>query len=146
MRIRTTASRLIRAPRERVFSTYADWQGWDRLFPLTIRGTKLVTSDGDTKTIAVDHRTEGTVTNVMQLAPPGEIRLEEWKPDYDARFVKRFDEVPGGTHYTVDAEVTLKGVLALAAPIAKPFVRARIRRFVLEPMARAVEPAVRLNT
>jgi hypothetical protein len=67
------------------------------------------------------------------------IVLEEHKRRYDARFENHFHPVPGGTNYVVTADVVLSGSLRLLGLVAKPFIRSRIRRFVLEPMRRAAE-------
>jgi hypothetical protein len=38
-----------------------------------------------------------------------EIRLEEFKPRYDAVFLNRFEPDPEGTRYTVTVEIALNG-------------------------------------
>jgi hypothetical protein len=139
MVVHAVASRVIRAAPERVSALYRDYLGWPQLFPATIRGTRLVGEEGSSKTIEVDHATEGKVVNVMTVLSPDEIRLEEHKRRYDARFVNRFEPHAQGTRYTVAAEVALKGPLRLLAAIARPIVRWQIDRFVLRPMQALVE-------
>jgi len=118
---------------------YLDYGHWSQLFPATIRGTRLIRENDTTKAIEVDHATAGRVLNLLTVVAPGEIRLEEFKRHYDARFTNRFEADANGTRYTVEADVQLKGALRLLTPIARPFVRRRIAKFVLRPMKTMAE-------
>lgn len=137
--VRTVVSADINAPPERLAALYADWAGWPRLFPATIRGVRLLADDGPRKTVEVDHATEGKVINIMMVVSPHEIRLEEFKRRFDARFINRFEAAGQGTRYSIVAEVQLKGVARALGPLVTPIVRARLKRFVLEPMRAAAE-------
>ena len=75
----------------------------------------------------------------MSVVRPDEIQLDERKRRYDARFTNHFESVPQGTRYSLVGEVRLKGAMAALAPLAKPIVRARMRRFVLEPLKEMAE-------
>jgi hypothetical protein len=121
-----------------VAALYADYEGWPRLFPATIRGVRLLADDGERKTVEVDHASEGKVINILVVVSPQEIRLEEFKRRFDARFINRFEAAGQGTRYSIVADVRLKGVAGVLAPLA-PIVRTRLNRFVLEPMRAAVE-------
>src|SRR5262249_33653679 len=55
--IHPVVSSEIGAPPELGAGLYADYEGWPRLFPATIRGVRLVADDGRRKTIEVDHAT-----------------------------------------------------------------------------------------
>jgi hypothetical protein len=132
--IHTVVSTEINAPPERVAALYADYEGWPGLFPDTIRGVRLLSDDGQRKTIEVDHATEGKVINIMIAVSPREIHLEEFKRRFDARFMNRFEAVGQGTRYSIVAEVQLKGATRALGPLLTPVVRVRLRRFVLEPM------------
>lgn len=136
--IHTTVSRFIRAPWQRVAAVYADHEGWPRVFPETIRGVRLVREYGADRTLEIDH-VEGRVVNEMHVVARNEIVLAEWKRRYTARFTNRFDPAPGGTLYTLVADVKLRGPLQVLAPIAGPIVRSRMRRFVVDPLRDAVE-------
>jgi hypothetical protein len=136
--VKTRVSGLIHAPSERVASIYENFAAWPQIFGKTIKGVRLLREDGPTKTIEVDH-VEGRAMNVMSRIAPDEIRLEEWKKRYTARFTNRFEPVPGGTRYSIIANVSLTGPFKALAPIAKPFVRARIKRFVLYPVKDVAE-------
>jgi hypothetical protein len=63
--VHTVVSTEIGAPPEFVAALYADYTGWPRLFPATIRGARLLADDGQRKTIEVDHASEGKVINIM---------------------------------------------------------------------------------
>ena len=137
--VRTVVSAYINAKPERLAALYADWADWPRLFPATIRGVRLLANDGQRRTIEVDHATEGKVINIMMVVSPHEIRLEEFKRRFDARFINRFEAAGQGTRYSIVAEVQLKGVARALGPLVTPIVRARLHRFVLEPMRAAAE-------
>jgi hypothetical protein len=139
--VHAVASQLIHAAPERVRAIYQDYGHWPELFPGTIRATRLIRENDTTKAIEVEHATAGRVLNLMTVISPGEIRLEEFKPHYDARFTNRFDVDARGTRLTVFADVQLKGPLRLLAPIARPIVRRRIAKFVLAPLKRRAESA-----
>ena len=132
------ASIVIRAQPERVRQLYRDYTQWPRLFPATIRGVRLIRSDGMRTEVEVDHR-DGLVPNVITDVEPNRIDLWEAKRRYDARFENRFDPIPEGTRYTVSADVRLKGAARLLAPIAGSIIRRRIREYVLAPMRRMAE-------
>jgi Polyketide cyclase / dehydrase and lipid transport len=139
--IHAVVSTEINAPPERLAALYADYEGWPRLFPATIRGVRLLADDGQRKTIEVDHVTEGKVINIMNAVSPREIQLEEFKRRFDARFINRFEAFGQGTRYSVVADVRLKGAARLLGPLVTPIVRARLNTFLLEPMRAAVEAA-----
>jgi hypothetical protein len=141
--IHTVVSTEISAPPELVAALYADYEGWPRLFSATIRGVRLLADDGQRKTIEVDHATEGKVINIMMVVSPHEIRLEEFKRRFDARFINRFEAAGQGTRYSIVADVQLKGVARALVPLVPPIVRTRLNRFVLEPMRAAVESGLR---
>jgi hypothetical protein len=136
--VHASASRLIRASPDRVAAIYADIAGWPRVFGRTIAGVRVLDERGPTTTIEVDH-VSGRVLNVMSVVAPDEIRLDEWKKRYDARFTNRFERVAGGTRYVIVAEVALKGFLRALAPIARPIVRRQMKRFVLDPIKAVAE-------
>lgn len=113
-----SASMVIQAQPERVMQLYRDYTQWPRVFPATIRGVRLIRSDGVRTEVEVDHR-EGLVPNVMTVVAPNRIDLGESKRRYDARFENRFDPIPEGTRYTVSADVRLKGAARLLAPMRR---------------------------
>ncbi len=121
---------------------YRDYGHWPQIFPDTIRGTRLIRQNDTTQAIEVDHAKAGRVLNLMTVVSPGEIRLEEFKPHYEARFTNRFEPDARGTRWTVIADVQLKGLLRLLSVIAPPFVRRRIAKFLLRPMKAVAEANV----
>ncbi len=132
--VHVEATRTIDAPADRLMALYLDVEHWPQLFPATIRGTHVVSTDGPVTTVDVDHATAGTVRNVVTVTGPHEITLDEIKPRYHARFVNRFEPVAGGCRYTVTADIALHGALRALRWLVRPIARRQIRRFVLEPM------------
>ena len=55
MSVHAVASQLIFATPERVSAIYQDYIRWPKLFPATIRSTRLVRENDTTKAIEVDH-------------------------------------------------------------------------------------------
>src|SRR5262245_17510280 len=139
MSVHAVASQLIHAAPERVSSIYRDYEAWPRRFPNTIRATRLIRQNDTTKAIEVDHATAGRVLNLMTVVSDDEVRLEEFKPHYEARFTNRFEADADGTRYTVVADVQLKGALRLLGPLARPIVRRRIAKLVLRPIKEMAE-------
>jgi hypothetical protein len=132
--VRVREALVIRASPDRLVALYLDYRSWPELFPATIRGVRwLATHDGDI-TVEVDHRAEGRVVNIIRPMSASVIALEEFKPHFDATFVNRFERVPHGTRYVLDAEIRFHMPYALVAPLLRGVVRHRIRQFVLEPM------------
>jgi hypothetical protein len=138
--VHAVASQLIRAAPERVSAIYRDYRHWPELFP-TIRSTRLIRENETTQAIEVDHARAGRVLNLLTVVSSDEVRLDEFKPHYEARFTNRFEPDADGTRFTVTADVQLKGILRLFALIARPFVRRRIAKFVLRPVKAMAEAA-----
>ncbi|HXU00620.1 MAG TPA: SRPBCC family protein [Polyangia bacterium] len=134
MSVHAVASQLIHATPERVYAIYRDYRHWPDVFPATIRATRLIRENETTQAIEVDHARAGRVLNLLTVLSSDEIRLDEFKPHYDARFTNRIEADGRGTLFTVTADVQLKGILRLFALIARPFVRRRIAKFVLRPI------------
>ena len=137
--VRVREALVIRDTPERLAALYLDYRSWPELFPATIRGVrKLAEHDGDI-TVEVDHCADGRVVNIIRPMSASVIALEEFKPRYDATFVNRFESVPQGTRYVLDAEVRFHMPYALVAPLLQGIVRHRMRQYVLEPMRDEVE-------
>lgn len=137
--IRATLTEHVHAPPERLRALYDDPEGWARLFPLTIRGARVVRRQGGTTVVEVDHHVEGPVLNVLRHLSPTRIELEEFKRRYDATFTNEFVPESGGTRYTLSAEVRLKWPYRLLSPFARRLVIAMMRRHVVEPLKAAAE-------
>jgi hypothetical protein len=137
--VHAVASQLIHAAPERVSAIYRDFRHWPALSPKTIRSARLIRENDTTQAIEVDHTKSGRVLNLLTVLSSDEVRLDEFKPHYDARFTNRFEPDASGTRFTVIADVQLKGILRLFALIARPFVRWRIAKFVLRPIKAMAE-------
>ncbi len=136
--IHAAASAHVRAPAERVRALYEEFEAWSRLFPATVRGTRLVRRQGETTFVEVDH-VEGKVLNVLHRVTPTRIDLEEFKRRFEAVFTNEFVPDGDGMRFTVAAAVRPKWPYWVFAPFLKPLVRSRLRRYVVEPVKAAAE-------
>jgi hypothetical protein len=128
---------VVHAPADQVRDVYADYTLWPRMFP-TISAVRLTGYRGSTQLLEVDH-IEGTVSNELALTDEGELVLREVKRRYDAVFVNRFDQVPGGTLFTVRGDFAFKGAARLLAPVLGWYVRRQMRRLQLLPVKAEAE-------
>ena len=135
---RAEASIIIRAAPARVAQLYRDYQRWPQVFPATIRGVRLVRSEGGRTELEIEHR-EGKVPNVLTEVGPERIDLWEAKRRYEGTFVNRFHAVPEGTRYTVAANIRLRGAASLLGPLLRGYIRRQLLRYVLAPMRSAAE-------
>jgi Polyketide cyclase / dehydrase and lipid transport len=135
------ASTVADAPRQTVLDVYADYAGWPRLFP-TISGVRLLRREGPKLVLEVDH-VEGKVVNELVVRPPDQLELWEEKRRYDARFLNRFEPVPGGTRFTAHGEIHLKGWARLLRPFLRGYARRRMRRLQLQPVKAEAEARAR---
>lgn len=136
--IRAVVSEHLNAPPDRVRALYEDPGRWARLFPETIRGARVVRTDGDLTFVQVDH-VEGMVPNVLRHVSRTRIDLEESKRRCDATFTNEFLPEGDGTRYVLRAAVRLRWPYRVLAPFVKPLVLARMRRYVVAPLKAAAE-------
>jgi hypothetical protein len=134
----------IAAPPEQVAAMYRNVEKWGNTFPDTIERARIVQTGDNWKRIVVSHKLEGRVSNTLIDLSSTEIGLEESKKKFDASFLNQFNAAPGGTtHYVITSYVSLKGIYRLLKPCLKGYARRQslrqMRRFVLEPLKRAVE-------
>jgi hypothetical protein len=129
----------IRAPEARVMELCSDHMNWHRLFPATIRGVPLVRIDRDTAVLAIDHVREGRVITNFRRVSPSELEIAAWKKRCSGRFRYRVGAAPGGTRFTVAADIAPHGIARLLSPLAKGYVRRQRRSYSVEPVKRAVE-------
>jgi hypothetical protein len=131
----------VQAPRQTVLDVYADYQRWPRLFP-TISGVRLLRREGPKLVLEVDH-VEGKVVNELTVRPPDTLDLWEEKRRYEARFLNRFETVPGGTRFTAGGDIYLKGWARLLQPLLRGYVRRQLRQLQLQPVKAEAEARAR---
>lgn len=131
-------SRHVRADATVLRALYTDVERWAAIFHETIAGARVLRRDAETTVIEVQH-VEGRVINTLRDVPPHGLELREWKRRYEAVFLNEFEPEGQGTRYRLTATVTLTWPYALAEPFLRPVVRARMRRYVIEPLTRAAE-------
>ena len=136
--IRAVVSEHVNTSPERIRALYEDPDNWPRLFPATIRAARVLRREEDTTVVEVDHA-EGSVINILRHVNAMRIDLVEFKRRYEATFANEFIGEGNGTRYRLTAWVRLKWPYRLAAPLLKPLVLARMRRYVVEPLKTAAE-------
>jgi hypothetical protein len=133
-------STLVHAPRDVVATVYADYEQWPRLFP-TIRAVRPIRQVGPAVVLEID-RAEGTVINEL-IARPESLDLWEVRRHYHARFLNRFETVPGGTRLSVRGDIRLKGYARVLRPFLCHPVRWLMCRWQLQPVKLAAESRAR---
>ena len=136
--MRVRAETTVAAPRDVVAGVYRDYARWPEVFP-TIAAVRLLREEPGRQLVEVDHRVEGKVVNELVDRPPDGLELREWKRAYDASFVNRFEPVPGGTRFTVEGHLRLKGPRRLLSPFVRGHARRLIERLQLQPIRSAAE-------
>jgi Polyketide cyclase / dehydrase and lipid transport len=136
--VSVTVACTIHAQKAIVYSLYADYSRWSTLYPTTIKGVELIGQEGSVTVLDVHHR-EGHVINRLRPVSSDTVELEEFKRRYDGTFVTTFQPGPGGTTVTVTAHIRLKGFCRVLSPFLRGLVRARIRRYLLEPLKAEAE-------
>lgn len=134
-------STVVHAPRDVVATVYADYEQWPRLFP-TIRAVRPIRQEGPALVLEID-RAEGTVINRLIARVPDSLDLWEVKRHYHARFLNRFETVPGGTRLSVRGDIRLKGYAKVLRPFLYGYVRWLMSRCQLEPVKHAAESRAR---
>jgi len=122
---------------DEVAGMFRDVEGWPTLFRATIRSVTVVQRDGLRTVVDVEHR-EGKVRNVLTTLSDREFLVEEWKRRYRARFLYRFAPEGHHTQLVLGGEIWIEGVAGLLEPLLGPYVRRQMRRYVVEPLQRAV--------
>jgi hypothetical protein len=137
-----SASATIEAPRDLVYDTLTDVEDWPHVFP-TIRAARVTRRDRFRIDVAVEHR-EGAVANVVTLAGPALVVLDERKRRYDATFLNRLTRLGDDrTCYEVLGCIRLRGWLRVLQPFLGRHARRQLLAFTVEPVKEAAEAVVR---
>jgi hypothetical protein len=137
--VHTSVTTTVHAPRDQVVALLLDYAEWPRIFSETIADTELVRRDAHSLVVTVHHRREGRVMNVLTDCGDGIVTLREFKRRFNATFVNRFARSPGGTRYTIDAEVRIKRPFSVIAPLLRGVVERALRRYTMDPLRAAAE-------
>lgn len=101
------ASVLVRAPRDRVFSAYTDFEAmpnWSK----KRKGVTVVKSEGNT--VHLELTSNGRqVATALKLFPPERVESEVEMRFTKVRSVVSFEEAEGGVKVTASMDVTVKG-------------------------------------
>ena len=121
LRVRIEQSQLVRAPGEKVFQAWTDyeaWTTWDRdvFTRVTVAERVGNTARLDIETKFMGLRMPRTERHV--LTPPVKVEVDGSVPIATNTTVWKFDAVPEGTMLTAILEIGFKGVLKFMDPIA----------------------------
>jgi uncharacterized membrane protein len=117
--LRVQVSQLVKAPKEKVFEAYVDFDSTPRWSDTTGK-VRVVGRSGNAVTLEVEAHTRNgprTVTREAVLTPPNRVVIESESRSARTKGTVSFESVPGGTLVTSTVEVALKG----------------LRRFVFRP-------------
>lgn len=123
----------INIPVPRAVTIYLDYRNWNKLFPITIRATRLIKEEDNQQTVEVDHKQEWKVINIITMLSEGCIRLDKFKKQFNGTFFNEFESFPSGACYRITAYISLKGFYKLLHPFVKWLVKKKIDRYVLIP-------------
>ena len=106
------ASITVKAPRERVYAAYTDFESMPK-WSGQLTKVRVAKRDGDTvqlEAVGLSGSKGRAATRVMRLVPPTRVESES-----ETRFTKTkravlFDEAPEGTKVTAMADVELRGL------------------------------------
>jgi len=133
--VRTEYSQLVKAPRDRVFRAFTDYEAiptWDRVLfkrvTVTERGPNTATLDEDARFMGMKmRRTERHV-----LTPPEKGEVDGSVRDAINTTVWTLQTVPEGTMLTAELEVQFKGLLKLLQPLAERQIRTVLPEWMRE--------------
>ncbi len=133
--MRTEYSQLVKAPRERVFEAFTDYEAiptWDRVVfsrvTVTERGSNTATLDADVRFMGMKmRRTERHV-----LTPPEKVEVDGSVRNAVNTTVWTLRTVPEGTILTAELEVEFKGLLKLLQPLAERQMRTVLPEWMRE--------------
>jgi len=133
--VRTEYSQLVKAPRDRVYQAFTDYEAiptWDRVLfkrvTVTERGPNTATLDEDVRFMGMKmRRTERHV-----LTPPEKVEVDGSVRDAINTTVWTLQTVPEGTMLTAELEVQFKGLLKLLQPLAERQIRTVLPEWMRE--------------
>jgi uncharacterized protein YndB with AHSA1/START domain len=138
--MRVEQAQVVRAPRERVFAAWMDYEAWPRFSGLftrvsvTERAGNTVHIDAEVKVMG--HKIGRSEKHV--LTPPEQIRVEGETEGATNTTLWSFEPVPEGTRVTAVVDAELSGVTKLLGPLAKRQLQTLLREW-MQGLARYVE-------
>ncbi len=141
--MRTEYSQLVKAPRERVFQAFTDYEAyptWDPVIfkrvTVTERGANTARLDAEVKFMGLKLRR----TEKHLLTPPEKVEVDGSVRDATNTTVWTLKTVPEGTMLTAMLEIQFKGLLKLLQPVAEWQMRTALPEW-MRAFARYVEAA-----
>jgi uncharacterized protein YndB with AHSA1/START domain len=138
--MRVEQAQVVRAPRERVFAAWMDYEAWPRFSGLFTR-VSVTERAGNTVHIDAEVKVMGRKIGRSEkhvLTPPEQIRVEGETEGATNTTLWSFEPVPEGTRVTAVVDAELSGVTKLLGPLAKRQLQTLLREW-MQGLARYVE-------
>ena len=114
-------TQVVKAPREEVFQTFADFETWPKFSTfftkVTVTERAGNTAHFDTEVKVMGRKTRRT--EKMILTPPEQVQFQGEMAGSTNTTVWKFEPVPEGTRLTAVLDVQLKGWAKVLGPFAK---------------------------
>jgi hypothetical protein len=121
-----------------VFELYANYTNWTKIFP-DIRSVKLLRKEGDKSVLVVEDTQEGPANLTIRAIPPDRIESEISRKSLEGKAIYTFESLSASTtRMNLTFDVSLKGVYRLGTPFAERIIAGVLRKFIFEPLKRAV--------
>ncbi len=136
----TEQAQLVKAPRERVFQTWTDYDRWPRWSVLFPRVTVMERA-GNTVHLDMDVKIMGRIAKRMEkhvLKPPEQVQVGGETEDVINTSVWKFESAPEGTLMTAAVEAELTGLTKVLGPLAKRQLQTLLRK-EMQAFAKYVE-------
>jgi uncharacterized protein YndB with AHSA1/START domain len=131
---------IVRAPREKVFEAWVDYDAWPRFSGLFTR-VSVQERSGDTVHINAEQKLMGRRTTRSEthvLRPPEQVRVEGDTEGATNTTLWTFEPIPEGTRFTAVIDADLGGVTRLLGPLAKRQAQTLLRDW-MQGLARYAE-------
>lgn len=138
--MRVEQTQLVKAPREKVFGAWIDYEAWPKWQTFFIN-VRVVSRDGSTALLDTDVNFMGRNVKRAEkhlLTPPEQIRVEGEMAGIANTTLWKFEPVPEGTRVVAEAEFRLPLRLKILGPLAKRRIQG-LAREVLQDFADYVE-------
>lgn len=137
-------AQVVRAPRERVFAAWIDYEAWPSLSGLFTR-VDVLERHANTVRVGAQIKLMGrksTRTERHILTPPRDVRVEGETEGATNTTLWTFEPIPDGTRLTAAVDVELGALTKLLGPLAKRQLQSMLRDW-MQGLARYVESGER---
>jgi uncharacterized protein YndB with AHSA1/START domain len=131
-KMRMEQAQVVRAPRQRVYQTWCDYEAWPTFSGLFTRAT-VTQRTGNSVLVEVEVKVMGRTRKGIErheLTPPEKVEVRGEAEGATNRTVWMFESVPEGTLLTAVWEADLKGVARVLGPFAQRRLRTVLREWM----------------